>query len=83
MINTRHFLAIRYNDKSVLENYHIASAFEIMAKKETNIFANLEFEEYKQIREKMIGMVLATDMSLHFGEIGKLKTRVRSGKVVY
>lgn len=30
------------------------------------------------MREKMTGMVLATDMTSHFEEIGKLKTRVRS-----
>ena len=78
MINTRHHLAVRYNDKSVLENYHVACGFELMQKKEFNIFSNLEFDEYKQMREKIVGMVLATDMTLHFGEIGKLKTRVRS-----
>lgn len=32
------------------------------------------------MREKITGMVLATDMTLHFEEIGKLKTRCRSGK---
>lgn len=47
LINTRHFLALRYNDRSVLENYHVASAFELMLKKDQNIFGNLEFEEYK------------------------------------
>ena len=43
LINTKHFLALRYNDRSVLEHYHIASAFEIMQKKDMNIFANLDF----------------------------------------
>jgi mRNA deadenylase 3'-5' endonuclease subunit Ccr4 len=47
LVNTKHYLSIRYNDRSVLENYHIASAFEMMAKKDQNIFENLDFEEYK------------------------------------
>ena len=47
LVNTKHFLSLRYNDRSVLENYHVASAFELMLKKDQNIFANLEFEEHK------------------------------------
>jgi len=30
MVNTKSPLAVRYNDISVLENYHIATAFKIM-----------------------------------------------------
>ncbi len=32
MINSRSDIAIRYNDVSVLENYHIASAYQILLK---------------------------------------------------
>lgn len=32
LVNTRDKLALRYNDKSVLENHHIAMAFNTMLK---------------------------------------------------
>ena len=41
-----------------------------------NIFASLSKENYKRIRESVIGMVLATDMSNHFSDIAKLKSRL-------
>lgn len=30
LINTKNKMALRYNDKSVLENHHVALAFDIM-----------------------------------------------------
>ena len=41
-----------------------------------NILANFSKDEYKKIRNLMIGSVLGTDMSKHFAELGKFKTRV-------
>jgi hypothetical protein len=41
-----------------------------------NIFATLTRENYKKVRESIIGMVLATDMAGHFAEIAKLKSRL-------
>lgn len=40
-VNSMSKLAIRYHDKSVLEQHHIAVTFKILKKKETNILANL------------------------------------------
>lgn len=39
---------------------------------------NLNREQYKLMRERMISMVLATDMSFHFSDMGKLKARLIS-----
>lgn len=36
-----------YNDRSVLENYHISEAFKVMRKEESNIVVNLSREEYR------------------------------------
>nr|AFK83799.1 phosphodiesterase [Mnemiopsis leidyi] len=67
-INARTELAVRYNDISPLENHHCAVCFEILADPETNIFANVDKEEFKEIRQGIIDLILATDMARH-GEI--------------
>lgn len=36
-----------YNDRSVLENYHLSASFALMQKDEHNILANLTKEEYR------------------------------------
>jgi hypothetical protein len=69
-------LAIKYSDISVLEHFHASSAFEMMQKDEYNFLENLNLEERKAIREMVISMVLATDMSFHFDWIGKFKTKI-------
>ncbi|XP_064434489.1 high affinity cGMP-specific 3',5'-cyclic phosphodiesterase 9A isoform X1 [Mirounga angustirostris] len=64
-INARTELAVRYNDISPLENHHCAVAFQILAQPECNIFANMQLDEFKQIRQGMITLILATDMARH------------------
>uniref|UniRef100_A0A8C2K7Q7 Phosphodiesterase n=1 Tax=Cyprinus carpio TaxID=7962 RepID=A0A8C2K7Q7_CYPCA len=67
-INARTELAVRYNDISPLENHHCAVAFQILSLPECNIFANVDPEAFKQIRQAIITLILATDMARH-GEI--------------
>ncbi|XP_069491754.1 high affinity cGMP-specific 3',5'-cyclic phosphodiesterase 9A [Ambystoma mexicanum] len=64
-INARTELAVRYNDISPLENHHCAVAFQIVAQPECNIFSNVEPQEFKSIRQKIIALILATDMAKH------------------
>jgi len=78
MVETSDEIAVRYNDVSVLENHHVASAFKLMKNYELNIFQLMERDDEKSIRKKMIGLVLATDMSKHFSEMGKYKSRVQA-----
>ncbi len=40
------------------------------------IFENFAKDEYKEIRKKMVEMVLATDMAKHFTDIAQFKNRV-------
>jgi hypothetical protein len=66
LINTNSKLATRYNDRSVLENYHVAESFKICnSGDEYNIFKLLTADEAKIMRKRMIDCVMATDMSLH------------------
>ena len=64
-INSRSKIATRYNDISVLENYHVSSAFKIMCKPETNIMKDFTQDEYRIMRKRMISGILSTDMSNH------------------
>jgi len=75
-INTQSNLAVRYNDKSVLENFHCASAFQVMYEEQNNIFAGLTEAQRKEARESIVAMVLATDMAQHFDLLGKFKSKL-------
>lgn len=62
-INARTELAVRYNDISPLENHHCAVAFQILSLPECNIFANVDLEAFKQIRQ-VIRQFIASMLSL-------------------
>lgn len=64
-----------------MENHHVSSVFELMKNEEFNIFADFSKEDYKIIRERVIAIVLATDMSTHFGDVAKLKGRLAAGTI--
>lgn len=66
LINTGSPLATRYNDTSVLENYHIAQTFKLIQSSNMyNIFSELDKNEILVIRKRMIHCVLSTDMINH------------------
>lgn len=80
-------IAIRYNDKSCLENMHVAITFELMQKDSlSNWFGMLNKtgpgSAQKNIREGIISMVLATDMSQHARYVSKLENilKARAGR---
>jgi calcium/calmodulin-dependent 3',5'-cyclic nucleotide phosphodiesterase len=78
LINSKNPLAIVYNDKSVLENHHISYTFRLLSEPNCEIFENLNNTELKDIRKKMINMVLSTDLAVHFYELGNFKAKTRS-----
>lgn len=49
-INAKTELAIRYNNVSPLEHHHCAVAFQILSNQETNLFANVDQNRQKRIR---------------------------------
>ncbi|XP_041481581.1 calcium/calmodulin-dependent 3',5'-cyclic nucleotide phosphodiesterase 1A-like [Lytechinus variegatus] len=75
-VNTKSDMAMFYNDRAVLENHHISSSFRLMRDDERNILANLSKEEYTELRNLVIDMVLATDMSFHFQQIKQMKAMI-------
>ena len=73
-INSSSELAITYNDISCLENYHTSKLFRTIRNPETDIFEKLSVQDYKTIRKRMVGNILATDMANH----GKIMTVIKS-----
>ncbi|ORX93042.1 HD-domain/PDEase-like protein [Basidiobolus meristosporus CBS 931.73] len=69
MINAQTPLALLYNDKAVLENYHTTSLFLLMKKYEFNFFGDISTPEFKDFRQLVVNSILATDMSAHFDYI--------------
>jgi len=80
MIRTKDAVAIRYNDKNVLENHHVAVSFRIMQQPKHNIFRQLTTNQYDEIRALMTQNILATDISFHFEHLGKLSARMSGGE---
>ena len=74
-------LSITYNDKSILENFHISLTFKILKKDNCNIFNFLSKNEYSYVRKRMIELVLATDMSFHSRIIALMKNRVENNNI--
>jgi len=76
-VNNQTEYALKYNDRSVLENMHLSSAFSrVMGehKDDTlNIFQDMKPEEATLCREMCIDTVLHTDSSKHFSIVSEIK----------
>uniref|UniRef100_A0A673BQC6 Phosphodiesterase n=1 Tax=Sphaeramia orbicularis TaxID=375764 RepID=A0A673BQC6_9TELE len=65
-------LAILYNDTAVLESHHAALAFQLTVRdSKSNIFKNIERNQFRTLRQAIIDMVLATEMTRHFEHVSK------------
>ncbi|XP_077010486.1 dual specificity calcium/calmodulin-dependent 3',5'-cyclic nucleotide phosphodiesterase 1A isoform X3 [Tamandua tetradactyla] len=76
-IQTRSDAAILYNDRSVLENHHVSAAYRLMQEEEMNIMANLSKDDWRDLRNLVIEMVLSTDMSGHFQQIKTIRSSLQ------
>ncbi|KAM3132153.1 hypothetical protein pb186bvf_015748 [Paramecium bursaria] len=59
-------LAVRYHDKSVLEQHHAALTVSILKNSQSNLLINLNQEQFRNFRKGLIQNILNTDMSEHF-----------------
>ena len=73
LIAMRHTKALRYNDKSVLENHHCAIAFKLLLDPQNDVFELLSEAQYWGVRQTIIKMILSSDLSNHFEQISKYK----------
>ncbi|XP_023602690.1 high affinity cAMP-specific and IBMX-insensitive 3',5'-cyclic phosphodiesterase 8A-like [Myotis lucifugus] len=77
LCNAGSALAVLYNDCAVLESHHAALAFQLTAREDrSNIFKNVERSDYRTLRQAIIDMVLATEMTRHFEHINKFVNSV-------
>jgi len=65
LVETSHELALRYNDRSPLENMHCARLFQVVGDSQANIFAQIEKDLYKEMRKGIIAAILHTDVVKH------------------
>ncbi|KAL1916756.1 uncharacterized protein VTP21DRAFT_5460 [Calcarisporiella thermophila] len=81
LINLECPLAMLYNDRSVLENFHSMALFQLLKK---HGFCGLDCDstdaKYMGFRKIITSSVLATDMALHWDYISKLKDQINRFK---
>ncbi|XP_017556140.1 cGMP-inhibited 3',5'-cyclic phosphodiesterase B [Pygocentrus nattereri] len=69
--------AVLYNDRSVLENHHAASAWSLfLSRPEFNFLSNLDHVEFKRFRFLVIEAILATDLKKHFDFLAEFNSKV-------
>ncbi|XP_032689569.1 high affinity cAMP-specific and IBMX-insensitive 3',5'-cyclic phosphodiesterase 8 isoform X2 [Odontomachus brunneus] len=86
LCNANNHLAILYNDLSVLESHHAALTFKLsLSDDNVNIFKNLDRDTYKLLRQNVIDMILATEMTKHFEHLAKFmnvcSARIGDGQI--
>jgi len=93
LISTKNDLALRYNDKSPLEQMHVSSAFELMRDNPRtdwfNVFRKERMIETKgkampiqnRFRRTLIAMVLATDNLKHNEHVSHLREFIDAGNI--
>eukprot|EP01059_Diplonema_ambulator_P036662 TRINITY_DN9236_c0_g1_i1.p1 TRINITY_DN9236_c0_g1~~TRINITY_DN9236_c0_g1_i1.p1 ORF type:complete len:365 (+),score=92.34 TRINITY_DN9236_c0_g1_i1:326-1420(+) len=79
LVNSGHPLAVRYNDKSVMENHHCCCTFDALGVPECNILSNLQAEDKKRFRQIVVDLILSTDVSEH--KKGYLAMKERAGQI--
>ena len=83
LIATGHDMALLYNDRSPLEMMHIATLFQdILRVPNANILEHISPSKYKEIRRRIVLMVLATDMGFHFEQVSQLQVFTNVNKDV-
>ena len=70
-------LALLYNDRSILENFHASSLFQILQHRDCNPFEKMDSKEFAEFRKAVISNILATDMKLHFEILAKYTNRIK------
>jgi len=71
-------LALRYNNMSVLENYHAAFTRRLLRRPENYIFDHMDKTQVRGFEDLLISVILATDMSTNFEHAAKFRRSMSS-----
>ncbi|XP_052808456.1 cGMP-inhibited 3',5'-cyclic phosphodiesterase 3A-like isoform X2 [Mya arenaria] len=75
--------AVLYNDRSVLENHHAASAWNLfLSDTGFNFLSGLDAAEFKRFRYLVIEAILATDLKRHFEILAEFNAKVNDDHAV-
>jgi len=77
LVSTEDDLALRYNDVSVLENYHASCACELLRGVDTNVGSGVKKSSQQALRRIIIKCILDTDMTHH----NELCQKIQSGQL--
>ena len=81
-IHSRSKLALRYNDRSPLEQHHLAKTFSIVYKHKINIFESFSVETFNEMRHIIIESILSTDMKVHFSLLAKFNNVIENNQKI-
>lgn len=73
LVQTRHPLAMTYNDRSCLESMSCSRLFEIVSQPHCAIFEPLSKNHYNTVRKVVIAAILNTDTAQHFQSVKKVQ----------
>ncbi|CAK8994732.1 5'-cyclic-AMP and -GMP phosphodiesterase beta, partial [Durusdinium trenchii] len=73
MVNSRQDLALTYNDRSVLENYHAAELERLLVSRRVLALPKALEQKERQVR---IAYILSTDMSKHMQDLGDFRLKL-------
>lgn len=79
-VNKKTELAVKYDNKSVLENYHIEESNSLFSELKLLEALNLGEEDQTLLMEGMKDLILYTDMAQHFGLCGTLQDCTKKWK---
>mmetsp|Transcript_1810 Transcript_1810/g.3752 ORF Transcript_1810/g.3752 Transcript_1810/m.3752 type:complete len:839 (-) Transcript_1810:35-2551(-) len=74
-LNLQDDLALTYNDKSVLEHFHVSQGWKLIlgGDGENNFVEELSVEQAALLRREVISMVLSTDLARHFTNLSDFR----------
>ncbi|XGW17786.1 hypothetical protein V3C99_002404, partial [Haemonchus contortus] len=67
------------SEGSVLERHHYAQTVQILQMSECNILHNLTRTQYQTVLSHIRDVILATDIAVHLGKVGRIKAMVDQG----
>lgn len=76
LIATEDPLALRYNDRSVLEMMHSSLVFQVLERPDSAITASLTKPTFMTFRKIVIALILATDLQKHMSKVRELREYV-------